>query len=316
MKKSLVALAALVATGAFAQATITGTVDSALTSTKTTTGAGVSTTVQTIDNNRQGTSNVTFSGAEDLGAGLKAVYLYEADFVSNDAGAAPTAGQIYAGLQGGFGTVKMGAPNTPSLTTQGARSPFGTKTGGRGFAYDASLTRFDGSVVYTAPAFGPVTLSLMSQPGGSANAATAGDGPAQDIGITFASGPFKAVGSSFKRDENKQNSIALNYTMGATTFYLGMHNEHNGTTTDNAGNNFAIAHTMGAVTLMANFSTRDDKLAANNDRTENAIGLKYAFSKNTSAYGRLVSQKTDNLAANSTAAAKTTVTLVGLQVNF
>jgi predicted porin len=72
---------------------------------------------------------------------------------------------------------------------------------------------------------------------------------------------------------------------------------------------------MGNLTLIANTGTKDDTLVANKDRTITALGVKYMFSKNTSAYARLVSQKFENMTANSDVTAVKT-TLVGLQTNF
>ena len=72
MKKSLVALAALAASAAFAQSTVTlsGTIDAGF-------EKMTATSPLQMQSGRFGTSNWTISGSEDLGNGLKAVFLLE-----------------------------------------------------------------------------------------------------------------------------------------------------------------------------------------------------------------------------------------------
>ena len=153
MKKTLIALAAVAATSAFAQSTVTvyGQADAAYTSVKSGTnkltgllGAG------------RGSNFVGFMGTEDLGGGLKAVFKLEAGYnldngtggatnTNNQPNGAPqtvsglTAGATlnasgnndrfsmgggqgltfnrwsYAGVSGGFGEVRVGREYTPAF---------------------------------------------------------------------------------------------------------------------------------------------------------------------------------------------------------
>ncbi len=172
MKKTLIALAAVAATSVFAQSTVTifGTFDPSIANTSVTYGSGASFSNTSERNNAQGTSQITFTGTEDLGGGLKAMFLMENDFfagATTGAGAtsavavtAPVApatvptktaltgnvpyvtgnaagnllgtagGELYAGFSGSFGSIKLGGANTPTLTTQASRQPFSTKIGG------------------------------------------------------------------------------------------------------------------------------------------------------------------------------------------
>ena len=73
-----------------------------------------------IRNNSQGTSQITFKGTEDLGGGLKAMFLLENDFDTAkkaDNNFSSKGGEQYLGLSGGFGTLQLGAANTPTLST-------------------------------------------------------------------------------------------------------------------------------------------------------------------------------------------------------
>jgi predicted porin len=140
MKKSLIALAALAATTAFAQSSVTlsGTFDPSYVRAETTTAAGAKTSVSNIGNSNQGTSGINFTGTEDLGGGLKAYFRYEANFDATEGGSANCgtasqgtnvlcSGEVFAGLQGGFGSIQLGRANSHTLAVQGARTPFGTR---------------------------------------------------------------------------------------------------------------------------------------------------------------------------------------------
>jgi len=110
MKKTLIALAALAATSAsFAQSTVTlsGTLDVGL-------EKRFSGDETRMTSNRNGTSNWTLSGAEDLGGGLKAVFQVSTSFNVDD-GTTTSANALgnngmFVGLTGGFGTLRAGRP--------------------------------------------------------------------------------------------------------------------------------------------------------------------------------------------------------------
>ncbi len=74
MKKTLVAIAALAATGAFAQSSVTidGVVDAGYQSVNY-----KGNTVNGIAGNGSSTSQLNFRGTQDLGGGAKASFLYE-----------------------------------------------------------------------------------------------------------------------------------------------------------------------------------------------------------------------------------------------
>jgi len=124
MKKSLIALAVLAASGAaMAQSSVTvyGRLDASVGSAKV--GApGVSGNTQLFNSNLT-SSRLGFRGTEDLGGGLSAIFGIETGFqvdspgTSNNAtpGGAPTTlgdRAAFVGLAGGFGTVKLGRHDT------------------------------------------------------------------------------------------------------------------------------------------------------------------------------------------------------------
>jgi predicted porin len=124
MKKSLIALAVLAASGvASAQSTVTlyGLVDAYVGAIKTGGGTATAITNGVVNSGGFQTSRFGFKGSEDLGGGLKANFLLEGGFgVDNGASGGYTnvAGtttatnlfsrQSYVGFSGGFGEVKIG----------------------------------------------------------------------------------------------------------------------------------------------------------------------------------------------------------------
>lgn len=123
-----------------------------------------------------------FKGVEDLGNGLKAVFLMEQGFLgdtgatpgnANTSGAAANLGaatgftrQAYVGLAGGFGTLVGGRLYTPVWSLVSSVDPFGAGTVGRfdnvyGADVNALLlpARVDNAIAYISPSFGGVTIT-------------------------------------------------------------------------------------------------------------------------------------------------------------
>lgn len=160
MKKSLVALAALAATSAFAQSSvsITGYFDRGYTVTDNTDNTKDAKTISSS----AGTTAIKFNVVQDLGGGLKAGFLSETN--PSDVGgiaqdSAPSAnvatsgnasqggtfnnGESFLNLSGGFGEVRLGSPNNELLTAAiGVAAP-GLSTG-VGSSYSSSWSIFNG----------------------------------------------------------------------------------------------------------------------------------------------------------------------------
>jgi predicted porin len=367
MKKTLVALAAFAATASFADVTVTGTFDPTVQKTTTSYGAGTTQFGQTnMTYNGRGTSQVTFKISEDLGAGLSAIAMIENDFYAQNQedrqgsggasgqvsqSAATTnfgakGGEVYTGLTGGFGTVKLGSPNTPTLAVQAA-NPFGTKIGS-GFGESVLGTghvRNSQTVNYTSPVFSGFTFAYAHTFGANANAsastAVTALGAVDDTSLTYANGPIAAGLSYYKMadvagtNDNHLTSYFGSYTFGAAKLMVGGHQESNGlygsqqtglaaaaaTFTPLAGNDHngtyvAGTYTSGATTFLFNLATRQDKTVANANNPQNmhmtAFGLDYALSKNTTVYARYSNYTQDNVSGVATAVAKETKTAAGV----
>jgi predicted porin len=350
MKKTLIALAALAATSAFAQVTITGTMDLTYRASSATDTAGAESKTTGIGKDGIGTTGFILSGNEDLGGGLKAVFLYEHNFEPYDTGvttasytptltttgtAAATVsslqsnGQMFVGLEGAFGSVKFGAPNTPSLTVQGLRAgSFGTKDGGRaalgagGYTtmMGLALTRFDSSVNYTSPNFSGFSFGVTYVPE-TDNAATPSQGALSDIGAFYNNGPLSVGVSAYSQDvgtvasttdKTEVTSYAATYNFGFAKIGLGGHEYKKGAAKNSGLNVVADVPLSPSLTLTANVQQVNDKSANNLDADQFAIGLQYALSKRTLAYARYIDQSADATSGTKDADRF----LVGLRHNF
>jgi predicted porin len=192
MQKKLIALAVagLASTAAFAQTNVTiyGIVDYGYSYRFD--ARGVDSLVNGVSLNKPNSSSqfnggqqsgnrLGFKGTEDLGNGLKAVFLLEQGFLL-DTGASQSTDsfynrQAYAGLSGNFGTVVGGRLYTPHYTFVSGLDPFGAGTvgrynnvyspgaaaGGANAAYGSLMdpVRVDNAVAYISPSFGGFTVT-------------------------------------------------------------------------------------------------------------------------------------------------------------
>src|SRR5450830_1158438 len=169
MKKSLVALALFGAFAATAQAQssvqIYGTIDAGLGK-----ATGSTTAVTKRDNNKLG-----FKGTEDLGNGLKAIFQLEIRYESDTGTIENTSGinsrplfqgQSRVGLQGDFGTVRLGRGLTAFQESSTAFEPWSGMPTPAGFQTDITVAgytsdplspagnsrnRFSNAVFYNSP---------------------------------------------------------------------------------------------------------------------------------------------------------------------
>jgi len=113
MKKSLVALAVLAASGAaMAQSSVTlfGIVDAAYTS-----GSGSVSDKTQLTNSGYNSSRLGFRGVEDLGGGMKASFHIEGALANDNGNASGLTFQRRStvSLQGGMGEIRLGRDYTP-----------------------------------------------------------------------------------------------------------------------------------------------------------------------------------------------------------
>jgi predicted porin len=280
MKKTLVALAALAVTSAFAQSSVTlsGVADVGLTYNS---GNGDKQGSEKILLGSGNNNRIIFSGVEDLGGGLAATFAFQlrldpttgnnergtAVIGLNGPAVAPNAsgvgvpaatptsrplfqGESTVGLRGGFGSIKMGRWLTAvQLLNGGMLDPWGVTTVGgsvyaTGFASDYAQGgegRIGNGLFYTSPNFGGFSV-LYSQ--GFLKGPTGGRN--SSIAGTFNNGPINVM-LGYERNRAKDTLVQLggNYDLGVAKLYAGYGNIKGGKTADRAGMSY-LATASGA----------------------------------------------------------------------
>ena len=302
MKKTLIALAAVAATGAFAQSSvqIDGVMDAGFQSINY---KGSNNTVNGIGNNGSSTSQINFRGTEDLGGGLKANFRVETDWntVSNKGntgsasspvtlgnetvGAASTFGngEIRVGLAGGFGSIDAGAVNYNTLGTYLTGQPFGTAIGS-GFrtmyindAQSTSQVRSDNSVKYVSPTFSGLNASLYYAGKQTKAVDTADSATAKAVKQTS----FGGLGAY---DMQGTTELGLNYANGplaASFSTLKQDYKEVGTgTTSSTVNTLGANYAFGAAKLFGLYQT--------NKKSDNSVNNKTFTISGTYTIGAVV----------------------------
>lgn len=287
MKKTLIALAAIAATSAFAQSSvqIDGVLDAGF---QQVSNKGVNTS--DIGSNASATSGLNFRGTEDLGGGLKANFRFESNWnpVANNAvtnaGTAQSTfgnGELRLGLSGGFGEVQLGRVNLPTLSVLGMGTPLGTTNYGNGFGAghnngvvsvtDSPATadaagnhvRRNNAVRYFSPSFSGFQVHLYNVSKVDVNSATADHRGVVEGALTYVNGPI-TIGYA-------QNTESANTALAGAAQY----DSSNQTL---AGNyNFGNGLTVYALSQRAKRS--DDSL----DRLSTLIGARYVTGAHTFA---------------------------------
>lgn len=213
MKKTLIALAAVAATGAaFAQSSVTlyGVADAAIgrdTNPASTTTADTKFLSASSMNN--GNSRWGVRGVEDLGGGLKAGFNFEQGLSLADGSLAQSGGgafgrAAYMTLGGGFGEIRLGRTLNPSFFAAAAWELTGTAN------YSVVTRQFNAAsatnpagadvlggirnsnqIAYTTPNFGGVSATLgYVMKGNDASAAATGDQSKVDLNVIYRGGPL------------------------------------------------------------------------------------------------------------------------------
>jgi len=224
MKKSLVALAALAATAAFAQSsvTITGIMDANYQSLDF-----FGQKVNQVGQSGARTSTFKFIGTEDLGGGMSANFQFEVQpaFIASDANASLLGGNTKTGAGGAsgvtygqaanpsglvgkgesfvglkdntYGEIKAGTVNTNTFKAFAAISQMGT---GIGSGYDTgmvipSVTRLESSAAYYTPTWNGLSAGLQKGYGNDAKFGTTTTqyqvrNTVTDYGLNYDNGPL------------------------------------------------------------------------------------------------------------------------------
>ncbi|MFD1893194.1 porin [Ottowia beijingensis] len=294
MKKSLIALAALAASGvAFAQSSVTlyGVADAGIGKIeyKSPGGNDASDKTEFISGStmNNGTSRLGVRGVEDLGGGLKAGFQFESQLDLDNGAAASNfwARQANVWLGGNWGTVKLGRQFTPSYL---AGSTY-ELTGAANYSVLSNTynwagigSRANSAFAYVTPNFGGFSAALAYVTKTDLGA----DKAAWDLGLMYKNGPIGVGVSANKFSTSKTNyQVGAKYNLG--NFALAASYTQASDVAKNVRRGFGLGGSanFGAFTATLDL-TRDTKNEWTGKKYTNGVAeLKYALSKRTFVYG-------------------------------
>lgn len=277
-----------------------------------------------LQSGQQSGSRLGFRGSEDLGGGLKAVFTLENGF-NTDTGtlaqSTPTTSRLFGrqawvGLEGGFGSVKLGRQQTPLYYAVLEVDPFRIGLAGSaqsvfGFGlYGADpLLRSDNTVNYATPAFGgfkgQLAYSFGEVPGSLSTGRQAG------VGLGYLNGPINV---QFAYHDTSDTTLAPPLGTGvagdlSTAFIGGSYDfgvakahaafadseaESPGVSRDNRNWLLGVSAPLGAGTILASYVRNDLKDIPEGKSDLFAIGYTHQLSKRTNFYTSLSYTKNDD----------------------
>jgi len=261
MKKSLlaVAVAAALPVVAHAQVTLSGRIDTSVQSQKTT--AGVSSTG--MGSSLLTTNQIVLSGSEDLGGGLRANFIINSQF-STDQKALLDFGHrgVGVGLSGGFGAVELGRSSCTTLCSIAASGLIGNPGN---LSTDQHTIRPDNSVTYTTPSMSGLQAKVVL--GLEESKATGKE--ITEFALLYAAGPLSAQFAYVDEKGTASQFVAAGFAAGAAA----------ATAASTAGAAIAPGKHMGLrVNYNAGFATLHvryqdvDRTDNTGDRTEYGVG--------------------------------------------
>jgi len=254
MKKSLLALAALSALAASAQAQSTvqlvGVIDEGY---KSVIHTDTTKNLKALANNNTAISQFNFKGTQTVSGTTKASFFFELDVnpgvsstlnqgTSNQGqvySGTPFNGQQFISLTGDFGDLKLGTPNSPGLVAGLTAQPFGTALGsafssgfGRLGTTDQSgvnqyvggpsskgrIIRHEKTAVYSSPNLNGVTAQLeYSFKNANSTTATANDNGLLGVALSYNQGPINAIYYHGKASAGANAAAGTAATLGSVT---------------------------------------------------------------------------------------------------
>ena len=324
MKKSLIALAVLAASGAaMAQSSVTlfGIVDANFAY-----GSGSIYNKTSLKNSGYNSSRLGFRGVEDLGGGLSASFWLEGALSNDDGtpGGLTFQRRSTVSLNGGFGEVRLGRDYTPQFWNLAVFDPFGTNgvgttqtlngvsmnpaTNGVAYSLQRPVVRQSNSIGYFLPGklggfYGQVQFGLGEQASNLGPDKKNGNELAARLG--YANGPIN-VALAFSDTKGTANSSIKTWNLGGQ-YDLGVakimshYAADNPSGADNDGKGFLIGALVpvGAGEVRLAYSTyKIDTVGADPRSSKLALGYVHNLSKRTALYATYAHVSNKN-AANS-----------------
>lgn len=311
MKKSLIALAVLAASGAaMAQSSVTlfGVVDATYAY-----GSGSVANRSQLTNSGYHASRLGFRGVEDLGGGMSASFWLEAGLnndngtgaatnTNNQAATSTGGGLVFnrrstVSLNGGFGEVRLGRDYTPQFWNLTVFDPFGTLGVGGTQTLNSGLggptaVRASNAIGYFLPGnlggfYGQAQYYLGEN---LSNAANKKDGNGLAARVGYANGPINVALALSETKYLSGNIKAMNlggqYDLGVAKIMAHYSQDKISNGADGTGYLLGALVPMGAGEIRASYSTYkiDNVVGADPRSNKLALGYVHNLSKRTALY--------------------------------
>ena len=344
MKKSLVALAVLAASGAaMAQSSVTlygiadlwvGVVSNENNAESVKAGAGTGSISQTMmESGGVNGSRWGLRGSEDLGGGLKANFNLQAGInLDTGAGASTVATafsrQSWVGFSGGFGAVRLGRTTTAFDDVSGTSDAvLDSKLAPMGYVFKSTgySARQDNMFYYQAPDFGGFSGAISYALGENKTATTSATSTTS-LNLTYAAGPVSAqlgyqvedVINAVGQGDKNYFRLGGTYAFGPAVAKLTYGKAGNISNVDGADATewqLGVDYVLSPALVLTGSLAQSSDNAKAGDFTRKGFGLaaKYIMSKRTFLYG---GYEADTTTKSNVADQKHSVLAVGVQHNF
>ena len=255
-------------------------------------------------------SYIGFKGSEDLGGNLKAIWQVEAN-TSLAGGSFVNNRDSFVGLEGGFGTVKIGRVSTPLKQALDAQDNWEYDSRVLGLGYYGRFGQRRTSLSYQSPDFGGFDFAFQMAPGSNVHGGRTNDGkPVFGLGLGYKNSGFfaryaveyarKSTAAAGGLKDSHVHNLSAGYDannlyvaggihygknvspVGSTDINIATQTENNAKTKEAQ---ISAAYTFGAVTpkvTVAYGRADSDNTAHDGGRYLQAIvGADYAFSRRT-----------------------------------
>jgi len=207
-----VAVAAALPVVAHAQVTLSGRIDTAVTNTKNA-NSGISATG--LASNTLTTNQLVLQGSEDLTGGLRANFIINSQFASDEKAALDWGHRgITVGLSGGFGTVDIGRSTCTTLCSITASGLIGNLGN---MSSNFHTIRPDNSISYTTPSLSGLQLrALVALKEQVKDPITLAGGNKQvtELSLTYAAGPLSAQAAYVDEKGAARQYVEAGYNSG------------------------------------------------------------------------------------------------------
>lgn len=304
MKTSLLALAVLgtLAANASAQSNVTlyGVVDLGIEQTKLSPGAATT----RLSSGIQSGSRLGFKGTEDMGGGLSAAFQLEMG-IDASTGALGQGGlgfgrQSWVGLNGGFGSLKLGRQYVPLFGALDTIDPLGTGITGDGSGISAVFrgygVRMNNTINYATPTMGGFSGEVAYGLGETAGSISRGS--QWGAAGTYEGGPLTLVAAYHNQGQvasgvdsgnNRTFLAGGTYNLKAAKLHAAFaDNRDKDAAGVSAGRSrdfmLGVSAPIEQVSLMASYVRHDDRTVPNADASYWQLGATYNLSKRTNFY--------------------------------